>query len=65
MDHAQRQLVFLLHLKTFKKYIKKHKKKSIKKVESLVETSTGKESVLAQLRVQDLYRKTIFSTLAE
>ena len=64
MDHAQRQLVFLLHLKTFKKYIKKHKK-GIKKVESLVETSTGKESVLAQLRVQDLYRKTIFSTLAE
>ena len=64
MDHAQRQLVFLLHLKTFKKYIKKHKK-GIKKVESLVETSTGKESVLAQLRVQDLYRKTLFSTLAE
>ena len=50
--------------KTFKKYIKKHKK-GIKKVESLVETSTGKESVLAQLRVQDLYRKTLFSTLAE
>ena len=64
MDHAQRQLVFLLHLKTFKNYIKKHKK-GIKKVESLVETSRGKESVLAQLRVQDLYRKNLFSTLEE
>ena len=51
-------------LRTFKKHIKKHKK-GIKKAESLVETSRGKESVLAQLRVQDLYRKTLFSALAD
>ena len=43
MNRAQRQLVFLLYLRTFKKYIKKHKK-GIKKAESLVETSRGKES---------------------
>ena len=43
MNRAQRQLVFLLYLRTFKKYIKEHKK-GIKKAESLVETSRGKES---------------------
>ena len=62
-ESCAKAVSFFFYLRTFKTVNSNNIKKTV--WESLVETSRGKDSVLAQLRVQDLYRKTLFSALAE